>query len=243
MAKWNPYNPIIVKNRFYTSPWYAHGVQLPGADPNERFMNERAVRARAGLLMLISLFIMFVRISHADHGAEGQAISAGVVEHEEAAVAGSVVVDEHAFEADHSLNHILIFFVMYEMFVGIFFGLTPLSVTGVLGSLITWNQPPDWRPARPKKLAWSIGLLLGTFCQISLFTGQFMGLSMVALVLCVFFMWMEAAFGICVGCHMYLWIYKLTGKEYCPSCVGSSDPEPVMGMMSSPESSFGLPSD
>ena len=233
MAKWNPYNPVIVKNRFYTSPWYAQGVQLPGANPNERFMNERAVRARAGLLLVISIFILFVRLSHGDHSAAGEAVTATIAGGQDAAAGG--------FELDHFINHFLIFFVMYEMVVGIFFGLTPLSPTGVLGTLITWNQPPDWRPARPKKLAWSIGFVMAVFCQVSLFTGQWMGLSMIALISCVTFMWMEAAFGICVGCHMFLWIHKLTGKEYCPSCVGSADseimPAPVMSIMPMPETS------
>ena len=47
------------KSLFWTKPWYALGSQLKGRTPGEIYMNENAVRARAGLLN-ITAWVVFV---------------------------------------------------------------------------------------------------------------------------------------------------------------------------------------
>jgi hypothetical protein len=40
---------------------------------------------------------------------------------------------------------------------------------------------------------------------------------------CLFFMWMESALGICVGCKIYYWLIKLgilKEPEHRPACPG-----------------------
>ena len=73
----------------------------------------------------------------------------------------------------------------------------------LLGGLIVSNQKPDWVEAKPKKFAWALGMVLGAimtyyivFDIISLWR---LGICLICLVL----LFLESAFGICLGCLLY----------------------------------------
>lgn len=73
----------------------------------------------------------------------------------------------------------------------------------LLGGLIVSNQKPDWVEAKPKKFAWALGIVLGAimtyyivFDVISLWR---LGICLVCLIL----LFLESAFGICLGCLLY----------------------------------------
>ncbi|MBK9149982.1 MAG: DUF4395 domain-containing protein [Saprospiraceae bacterium] len=79
-------------------------------------------------------------------------------------------------------------------------GLAPYML---LGKLIVSQQTPEWVEARPKHFAWSLGLLLGI---IMTFYIVFDIISLIRLAICwicLFLMFVESAFGICLGCHLY----------------------------------------
>ena len=73
----------------------------------------------------------------------------------------------------------------------------------LIGGLIVSNQEPDWVEAKPKQFAWVLGLILGVIMT------YYIVLDIISLVrlsicwLCLFLLYMESAFGICLGCLLY----------------------------------------
>ena len=102
--------------------------------------------------------------------------------------------------------------LLFDMIAAVAFGLTPLSPTGILGTVLTAKLEPVETAHLPKRFAWSLGASLAGICLI-------LGLlhvhvSWIVGVFTVFFIltWLDAALGFCVGC----WIYsKLLGCQSC----------------------------
>jgi hypothetical protein len=73
----------------------------------------------------------------------------------------------------------------------------------ILGSLFVANQSPEWVEARPKKFAWVLGLILGAVMAWFILTGTFSPIRMLTCVACLILLFVESAFGICLGCALY----------------------------------------
>ncbi len=87
----------------------------------------------------------------------------------------------------------------------------------VLGSLIVSNQEPDWVEAKPKKFAWGLGVILGLIMSYFILFNIMTPARLLTCLLCLFLLYMEAVFGICLGCIIYK---RLNIKLYkCPGGV------------------------
>ena len=87
----------------------------------------------------------------------------------------------------------------------------------VLGSLIVSNQEPDWVEASPKKFAWILGVILGLIMSYFIIFNIMTPARMLTCLLCLFLLYAESVFGICLGCIIYK---KLNVKLYkCPGGV------------------------
>ena len=98
-------------------------------------------------------------------------------------------------------------FVIFDMFMAATFGLTPLSPTGVLGTLLTRKRTATWAPIKPKRFAWILGGIMGATCfGLWLFA---LPTSWIVAVLgiCFALTWLEGNMGFCVGCWMYNGIF------------------------------------
>lgn len=86
------------------------------------------------------------------------------------------------------------------------------------------RQHPEYVGAIQKRFAWAIGLALATIMMIGPLLFQIQGvLPFIICSLCIFFLWLETAFGICVGCSIYqLAIQNGVLKEptFRPACAG-----------------------
>jgi hypothetical protein len=88
--------------------------------------------------------------------------------------------------------------------------------TLILGRLIVRRQVPEYVGAIQKKFAWVIGLILGLIMLILVvIVNSYSFITGLICLLCLIFLFFESAFGICLGCLSYGWIY---GKkaQYCP---------------------------
>lgn len=86
----------------------------------------------------------------------------------------------------------------------------------ILGRLIVRNQTPEYVGAAQKKFAW----IIGVFLAISIFTllvamNTFSIFTGLICLICLIFLFWEAAFGICIGCLFYKW-FKKEQAQYCP---------------------------
>ena len=88
--------------------------------------------------------------------------------------------------------------------------------TLILGRLIVRNQVPEYVGAQQKKFAWMIGVILAaTMFVLMVLMNTYSIISGLICLVCLIFLFFESAFGICLGCMVYPWIYK-EKAQYCP---------------------------
>lgn len=88
--------------------------------------------------------------------------------------------------------------------------------TLIIGRLIVSRQNPEYVGAAQKKIAWIIGVFLSiTMFVLMVLLNTYSIISGLICLICLIFLFFESAFGICLGCVMYKWIYK-DKAQYCP---------------------------
>jgi len=146
-----------------------------------RVLNEREIRAGAGILFVL----MFIAILSAIMQANFTLLKYGVL----------------IFLAD-MLIRVLV---------------SPrYSPILILSRFIVRNQVPEYVGAVQKKFAWIIGVTLAVtmFVLINVMN-TFSFITGLICLICLIFLLFESAFGICLGCKFYSWIYK-EKAQYCP---------------------------
>jgi hypothetical protein len=92
----------------------------------------------------------------------------------------------------------------------------PRLASLIIGRLIVRNQVPEYVGARQKKFAWIIGVVLAATMFIHLVVlNAYSPITGIICMLCLVFLFFEAAFGICIGCKMYPLFFK-EKAQYCP---------------------------
>jgi hypothetical protein len=108
-------------------------------------------------------------------------------------------------------------FLPIKVVIPIFFGdflirvfLSPrYAPTLILGRLIVGRQTPEWVAAKPKMLAWSLGVALSAAMFILMVVmNTFSPVTGIICLLCLIFLFFEAAFGICLGCLFYPLVFR-----------------------------------
>lgn len=88
--------------------------------------------------------------------------------------------------------------------------------TLILGRLIVSRQNPEYVGAAQKKVAWIIGVVLSaTMFFLMVILNSYSIVTGLICLVCLIFLFFESAFGICLGCLLYKWIYK-EKAQYCP---------------------------
>lgn len=189
-------NHISAKDRLIISgkygKWWELGHHSNSDKPAEMYMDEHAVRARAGILNIIT-WLALMNIF---------------------------------FFKNHVLVKVLFPLIAYEFLSSSIFGLTPLAPIGFIGTLlaILLHPKPYWKPAKPKRFAWLVGLFLSVCCFTFFSLREELGAAykpLVALVVftCNFFTWLESSCGFCVGCFVYnTFLTKWFDLEECSEC-------------------------
>jgi uncharacterized membrane protein YphA (DoxX/SURF4 family) len=88
--------------------------------------------------------------------------------------------------------------------------------TLILGRWIVRKQVPEYVGAPQKKFAWWIGFVLAiTMLVLQVIVNSWSPVTGIICMICLIFLFFEAAFGICLGCKVYPWFNK--GKvQHCP---------------------------
>ncbi|MAZ30339.1 hypothetical protein CL655_03585 [bacterium] len=117
---------------------------------------------------------------------------------------------------------VVVFFFDFLMKVVVGTKFSPISQ---LANLIVRNQAPEYVGAVQKRFAWSIDLLLSGTMLLLLFGFGAQGLpNLLICGVCLVFMFMESAFGICVSCKIYgglLAMGVIKQPEVRPACAGN----------------------
>ena len=90
------------------------------------------------------------------------------------------------------------------------------SPTLIVGRWIVRNQTPEYVGAQQKKFAWYIGIGMAmTMFVLIVLVNSYSPITGLICFICLIFLFFESAFGICLGCKVYPWIYK-DKAQYCP---------------------------
>lgn len=144
-------------------------------------INEREVRAAAGILFLIGFTGLLTAIT----------------------------------TGNFDLARAFALYFVLDMAIRLFVK-TAWSPSLLLGRLAVYRQRPEWVEAKPKRFAWSLGIVLALITCVSF--GRLNAPAELVLSLCgvcLAFLFAEAAFGICVGCEIQQRFSK-TKPQLCP---------------------------
>ena len=90
------------------------------------------------------------------------------------------------------------------------------SPTLTLGRLVVYRQQPEWVGAPQKAFAWWLGFALALVaCSSMGLLAAPLWLTLALCGLCLSLLFLETAFGICVGCALQRVLSK-TSPQYCP---------------------------
>lgn len=144
-------------------------------------LNEREIRATAGMLFLVMLFSI-----------------------QAAAGSGNFTPLKYA-----------VTFFLTDMLIRVFIN-PKYAPTLILGRWIVRNQTPEYVGAQQKKFAWYIGIAMAmTMFVLIVLVNSYSPITGLICFICLIFLFFESAFGICLGCKVYPWIYK-EKAQYCP---------------------------
>jgi thiol-disulfide isomerase/thioredoxin len=172
--------------------WQLGHTNVSEVHPKDMYMDEHAVRIRAGLLNVITW----------------------------------IAVMNVFFMNDPDLAAVIFGIVSWEFVVSMIFGLTPFAPLGWIGVMLSiiLQPAPLWKPAKPKRFAWLIGLTLALSCFILVQYRSDLGkaykpaVGAIALT-CNLATWLEGNAGFCVGCFIYNNVLvKMFSYEECNEC-------------------------
>jgi hypothetical protein len=82
------------------------------------------------------------------------------------------------------------------------------SPTGALAGVLTWGRKPQWVSAKPKRFAWTLGMLLSGATAVITNIPIHGYLPRTLCLICLVLMWMETALGLCLGCEIYAFMVR-----------------------------------
>lgn len=176
--------------------FFQHGKIIPGLIINGEpapypVLNERAIRAGAGIMFALGFFAFF----------------------------------QAFYLRDFLFLQIFVTFFFIDFFLKVVVGpaFSPLSR---LAQFIVRAQTPEYVGAIQKRFAWTIGLILSGTMLVLLFGFGVQGWpNLLICGVCLTFMFMESAFGICVGCKVYSALLAfgiIPPPAVRPACAGNA---------------------
>ena len=212
-------------------------------DTNEQaiYLNEVAMRIRAGILLLIPLY-MGLTLYDVVYTSSWVVDGNTAVDTYDTNWDDQIIYQVEAVKRtyDYTVQTWILIYGLFEMIAGMFIVTSRLSPTIYLATFLARKTPPVWKPLVPKRFAWSIGASLITICLIffnpDTVAGWVNGIAGQTLLpetqnfipywipvnmvwVCMAFMWLETVMGYCVGCKVHsllVWVGVI--KEECHDC-------------------------
>lgn len=213
-------------------------------DPKEQttFINDNAVKIRAGLLLAIPVYMLYTLIDVVFGSTWSVLENTTMIDTLETTWEWHTIYQVQATQRayDYTVQTWILFYGLFEMIAGMFVVTSRFSPTIYLATLLAKNTKPNWKPLIRKRVAWSIGASFISVCLVFFNPEIFAGwvntvlqtevlsttenympkwIPLVLVWVCLGFMWLEAILGYCVGCELHALLVKLgVFKEECESC-------------------------
>lgn len=206
------------------------------------FINKYAVQMRAGLMLLIPIYMVVVLFTTVLAPTWTVLPNTFVEETFDMTQDWRPIFNVQASRTlfDYTIPSLVLLYGLFEMIAGLFVRTSYLSPTIHLATFLTRNTRPKWEPHKPKKFAWWIGATLISMCliffnpdMVARFINGFLGDGFLPtdsnwmpdfipllVGICFTLMWLEAVFGFCLGCKLH-WLMAKIGifKEHCYDCM------------------------
>jgi hypothetical protein len=175
---------------------------------------------------------------------DGQAVRAGVFDEREVRAAAGLtlvfgaIAFVYAYFAKEYVPIKLVtalFFIEFALRVSAGLKYSPF---GQLAKALTWHQPPHWVSAKPKRFAWSLGLVMSLAMTLITNANIRGTLPLTICLICMSLMWLEAVLGLCLGCEIYGamvrrgWLAKDEAFEICSHGACAAEPRARSGRRS-----------
>ena len=222
--------PQMLKNLWFRDP-----AESPS------YINEVAVRIRAGILLMIPLYMTLTLID-AIWGTRWIVDGNSLTDTFDTDWDGHTIYAAQVIKRtwEYSVQTWVLFYGLFEMLAGMTVITSRLSPTILISTFLARKTPPVWKPLAPKRFAWSIGATLIAVClvffnpvPVAEFVNKLAGhtilpetvsfmpywIPLILVWVCLGFMWMETVLGFCVGCKIHALFVKLgILKEECEAC-------------------------
>ncbi len=222
--------PQMLKNLWFRDP-----AESPS------YINEVAVRIRAGILLMIPLYMTLTLID-AIWGTRWIVDGNSLTDTFDTDWDGHTIYAAQVIKRtwEYSVQTWVLFYGLFEMLAGMTVITSRLSPTILISTFLARKTPPVWKPLAPKRFAWSIGATLIAVClvffnpvPVAEFVNKLAGhtilpetvsfmpywIPLILVWVCLGFMWMETVLGFCVGCKVHALFVKLGAlKEECEAC-------------------------
>lgn len=206
-----------------------------------KFIRRDAVKLRAGILLLLPIYMLIIVFTTVLAPLWTVIPNTMAVETFDVFDDFRIVYDVQAYRTmfEYSVPTLVLIYGLFEMLSGLSVKTSYLSPTVHLATFLTRNNPEKWEPYQPKKFAWLIGASLILGCLVFLnpdsvarFINSIVGNQLLPtdenympdyvplfVWACFVLMWMEAVFGVCLGCKTH-WLLAKVGifKQECYSC-------------------------
>ena len=205
------------------------------------FINDSAVRIRAGIMLAIPIFMAFT-LWDIVFGSRWVITGEVIRDTFDTDFDGRILYMVEAVRRtyDYSVQTGLLLYALFEMLAGMTVRTAYLSPTIWLATWLARSARPVWKPLAPKRFAWTIGASMISVCLVFFHpekfaaavnfiaqsnllptTEQFLPrwLPLVMVWVCLGLMWLEAVLGYCLGCEVHALLVKLgIFKDECEEC-------------------------
>lgn len=205
------------------------------------FINDTAVRIRAGMMMAVPVFMVFTLLDIV-FGSRWIVTGEVITDTFETDFDGRILYMVEAVRRtyDYTVQTGVLFYALFEMLAGMSVKTAYLSPTIWLSSWLAKKARPVWKPLAPKRFAWTIGVSMISLCLVFFHPEKFAAavnavfraevlptteqylarwLPLVMVWVCLAFMWLEAVLGYCLGCEVHALLVKLgVFKDECEAC-------------------------
>ena len=99
----------------------------------------------------------------------------------------------------------VLFFVEFALRVALGVHRSPI---GAVAGWMVRRQPPHWVSAKPKRFAWTLGLVMSGAMALITNAGIRGALPLSICLVCLVLMWLETTLGLCLGCEIHAWLVR-----------------------------------
>lgn len=205
------------------------------------YINDVAVRIRAGILLIIPVYMLYTLISVVFGPVWTVVPSTPAVDTMDTDWDGHIIYQVEATRRfyDYTIQTWVLIYGLAEMLMSMFVTTSRFSPTILIASFLSVNKKPVWKPLVPKRFAWSLGASFIAVCIVFFNPDVFANwinsaigtdipttynympywIPLVLVWVCLGFMWLEAILGFCVGCKIHALLVKVgLLEEECEAC-------------------------